>query len=447
MNNWSTLGDLDQRSVSFMTRQRNQCDRPFNVAMPQVEDSTKTMLNAMRIGYDLATTPNLIFEYARGNFLNMEERWESHEYVRGDYMPHIDWELEENDTAVWVPIVTKCYTEINTKKRQGDVTTLIMAEDILFHIKPAKGYNDFLSIRALQDYDWAIFPKGTEVSYDDLENEELMKSQYWTDARMEYVGEGAFDFTFKSPTDFQTVRLYLKTGGNEKQIDRKCRAIETEYKEALEVERAKIDGKNNMAKEYWSYFLNYSKYFMQGSESCLSLNKWIIYFEENRDVMQTRYEQLSTCTGGCDLWNYARNRTVPPPPPVFIDDTNIQSLRLNGFGVFNCDQLQRLGNTVEMFASYETTDGEDIIPMVLYVVDYNINGVLSFSPSVVKMNHKSKTALLVIDRRQNYYLMTSDKVAEIQEKAPIEQNFQMEDITAQVISPNGLRSVLGLKAL
>ncbi|MGL4596443.1 MAG: hypothetical protein ACRCYO_02880, partial [Bacteroidia bacterium] len=57
----------------------------------------------------------------------------------------------------------------------------------------------------------------------------------------------------------------------------------------------------------------------------------------------------------------------------------LRSLTLAGFGIFNCDQIQRLDRPVEVFTLIDTPDSpEDFIAKTIYVVDKRDNSVLTY---------------------------------------------------------------------
>lgn len=58
----------------------------------------------------------------------------------------------------------------------------------------------------------------------------------------------------------------------------------------------------------------------------------------------------------------------------------VNSLSLDGFGIYNCDQIQRINEPVEIFASYKSVNNEkQIQPVATYIIDKKINAVLQYN--------------------------------------------------------------------
>lgn len=80
----------------------------------------------------------------------------------------------------------------------------------------------------------------------------------------------------------------------------------------------------------------------------------------------------------------------------------IQGLRLNGFGVYNCDQQYRLKNRVERVVRIDGVEDEDIDFVKL--IDLKINSAFSFAPSALVMNKASNNVLLVFTGKRLLFI-------------------------------------------
>ncbi|MBL0316597.1 MAG: hypothetical protein IPP69_12735 [Flavobacteriales bacterium] len=81
-----------------------------------------------------------------------------------------------------------------------------------------------------------------------------------------------------------------------------------------------------------------------------------------------------------------------------------RSLSIDGFGIYNCDQIERLQNPVVIAASYENQSGNRVDGKCTYVIDRNINGVLTYdgyrqmSPKRFALDPESVQAIVVVDK-------------------------------------------------
>jgi hypothetical protein len=117
---------------------------------------------------------------------------------------------------------------------------------------------------------------------------------------------------------------------------------------------------------------------------------------------------------------------------------------LNGFGLFNNDQIMLLGTSKRILAYYEDEQGEAIDGKVLSMVDYNINGAMSFPPQIISFNPNAKNALLLFATNGKKYLLRAEAFkAAVQEEAT-SYTFVMEDVTQKVRTAKALKKELGL---
>jgi hypothetical protein len=59
----------------------------------------------------------------------------------------------------------------------------------------------------------------------------------------------------------------------------------------------------------------------------------------------------------------------------------ICSLSLDGMGIYNCDQIRRMTNPVEVLANYENSGSNKLIPDLTYIINKKVNGVYQYDGS------------------------------------------------------------------
>lgn len=109
----------------------------------------------------------------------------------------------------------------------------------------------------------------------------------------------------------------------------------------------------------------------------------------------------------------------------------VKGLNISTFGVYNCDQIYRVGNLTQIRASYTDEKGNKITDgQILSLIDLNYNGAFSFSPASFFCNAKANNVLLLFTRSKKMYMLEKGLFA----KANIANGmctFKMTDVTAR----------------
>ena len=123
--------------------------------------------------------------------------------------------------------------------------------------------------------------------------------------------------------------------------------------------------------------------------------------------------------------------------------TLVQGLRTANFGVYNCDQVYRMGRTQTISPVY--VDAGTSLPInsahVTCVMDLNKNGSFSFDPNFVTLNPNGRNALLLftMDDHVYYYDPASMRQADLSSGEP---TLYMKDVTDQIKSSKDLEKLL-----
>jgi hypothetical protein len=103
------------------------------------------------------------------------------------------------------------------------------------------------------------------------------------------------------------------------------------------------------------YAFNASQKYMTGNEKSMTQAEWM-----------TCYQQL------VEKEKQALNNSAATSGNL------VNSLSLDGMGIYNCDQIQRLNDPVKIFADYHSPDASSIYPVATYIIDKKINAVLQY---------------------------------------------------------------------
>ena len=124
----------------------------------------------------------------------------------------------------------------------------------------------------------------------------------------------------------------------------------------------------------------------------------------------------------------------------------VKGLNMESFGVYNCDQVYRLANRVNIQAKYETEKGEPIAdPYVLSLIDLKYNGAFSFHPSGFSCDAKADNVLALFTKSGRLYVLDKTAFAQMQLENGNVYTFKMKDMSGEIKSSADLAKFLGLK--
>lgn len=175
-------------------------------------------------------------------------------------------------------------------------------------------------------------------------------------------------------------------------------------------------------KEFVKCFWEQSKTYMTTEEQNLTMLDWITYFDNNKALMNQRYTRLENSTVCLELYKKreeANRLAFENQKKVTLANTNAnqltRSLSISNLGIYNCDQIQRLQNPIEIFAEYKDENGKEIKPLFIYLLDNKFNGIIkydgynNYSPYRFAFSPSSKNTLLAFDGNGDSYIFESEK--------------------------------------
>jgi hypothetical protein len=123
----------------------------------------------------------------------------------------------------------------------------------------------------------------------------------------------------------------------------------------------------------------------------------------------------------------------------------VKGLNCPEFGVYNCDQIYRLADKIQIHANYTDEKGKPIKSInVLSLVDMRYNGAFSFDPANFTCSKSGRNVLLLFTHNNKLYALTENEWKAMNIKAGGDYTFKMKDISAEVKSPAALKKFLGL---
>ncbi|HET6990817.1 MAG TPA: hypothetical protein VFJ43_05810, partial [Bacteroidia bacterium] len=217
------------------------------------------------------------------------------------------------------------------------------------------------------------------------------------DLRVTYEGDSTFSIELKLPDGFATISatpVYVSYGGGHKAISaRRCKQMDRQYTKMLQNRKKGFTNAINHR-----VYMNSSWNFRLHQDS---LKQWM---KEKKSMTAT---ELSMDFAS---WvDYAKkNAGFNPNAGTFSPEASAQSgavyqaLSVMKFGVYNCDQIRRINNPVQVFALAYTPDNIPQNASQMFVIEKNRNQVFSYTgfagdPLQIAFGKDEQNKLIVVN--------------------------------------------------
>lgn len=187
------------------------------------------------------------------------------------------------------------------------------------------------------------------------------------------------------------------------------------------------------------YAYNEAKKTMNQDERKMTYQEWVDYCEQ---LVLNRI-----------AWQKQENANKKASLEVSgANESNlIQSLSLSGMGIYNCDQIQRLNQPVEIFAKYKTYEGEKIKPTSTYILDksknsiFQYNGSYGYTPSKIAFSKSmnAQNTLLAIQQDGSIAIYRTEEFKQNKFKNKEHFDFVVTKIDAKYTCVSDLKALIG----
>lgn len=207
-------------------------------------------------------------------------------------------------------------------------------------------------------------------------------------------------------------------------------------------------------------FVTFSMLFREENEVCMGQAEWLKWFVQNKKSMVARYEKYlkadyaaNTQAGMQLLLDYnerCRQSTLTALQQQTSGDSGANKLNVTlqifGFGIYNCDQIFRLGaGTEALAASFKTRDGKPITSTMTNVVEKNSQMMLSApTPGQIYFSPDKTFDIIVRSDDNRTYLLRESEFATLELAGKKQAELVMDDVTEQIQTPNDWIKVLGI---
>lgn len=171
-----------------------------------------------------------------------------------------------------------------------------------------------------------------------------------------------------------------------------------------------------------TYAWKFAKKSMTPEELALSQEEWSDYVKDKQ-----KEEQASINTVGASSSNIMRSFSV------------------DGMGVWNCDQIKRLNNPVQVAASYVNEEGKPITATATYIVDKKLNGVLQYyGNEPIAFSKTAETVLIAIKANGEIAVALPEYFKGKQFSNNKSYTFTLKELSAGTTSVQELKKMIGL---
>jgi hypothetical protein len=223
---------------------------------------------------------------------------------------------------------------------------------------------------------------------------EFNHKRFFCDIRM-MEDDGNYLLQLKDDTSFSTIQVapmaaYRKNGrtyykDQSLSLDAYNKALqhrEKQFDKGLKRYNRRVIQKSlNKSKSWKDDLWRNTREFMTIAERQMNQEQWMVYCDSIKKQVSQDFSKVKL-----DRNSFTR------------------SLSIDGFGIFNCDQIERLVNPVVIAATYEDQNGKRVHNEIAYVVDKNINGVLTYDgyrqmgPTKFALDPESVQSIIVVDK-------------------------------------------------
>jgi hypothetical protein len=123
----------------------------------------------------------------------------------------------------------------------------------------------------------------------------------------------------------------------------------------------------------------------------------------------------------------------------------VRGLEVKSFGIYNCDQIYRLQNRVNIMAKYIDENGVNIVhPKLLSLIDLDYNAAFSFHPNYFVCNAKANNILLMFTESGEIYALEKGKFQQLNIKRDGIYIFKMKNVSKEITNSDKLKTYLGI---
>lgn len=343
----------------------------------------------------------------------------------------------------------------STLVRQSEQTTIQLQQygdgRSYFFIDDLPGH--FTELALLKNHSWEYVPSLVEGEF----TPEHLKIQ-WSAAYLSYdASSNLYDIQLVSPRLKLEIKARLRHPDGRLADREESPALFAQYKT---VQKERWDKKLS---DYTALrrFLALSMPLRPEDEWCMDQLAWLKHFVANKKKMEERYAKYVAAdyTANPDAGNAliqefnqrcraAAVAALAASRNSLATDREMLSatLRVSNFGIYNCDQIYRLGEGTQVLAAtFRTADGKPIAARQTNVVEKSTAMMLTTAePHQVYYSPLKTFDVVVIGQDGRTYLLRASDFASLPLAGQSRADLVLEDVTEQVKTPVDWMKILGI---
>lgn len=291
-----------------------------------------------------------------------------------------------------------------------------------------KKYQVFTELNAFKGYVWVYSGPLSKKDF----VKKFISHKKWTDTRIGYDEAGnIFTIELKSPHEVVTMEAFPikpKYTTERKNYIRTYTKLNSRYTKSLNKYEAHFDKNiNRRMARHQRKIWNRISAAMSEEEKTMSRDEWL-------DYAKARFKN--------------EKRNLDKIQSSFTTVT--QSFQVDGFGIWNCDQILRLRNPVQISAQFKNQYDEAINVKKVSVIDAKIKAILTYIPdednTKMSLDPDSETAIFLIGENGSIALIDKESVKNIlsNPKNNATYTFKAYETEPSDISTSEMRKMLGL---
>jgi len=289
-------------------------------------------------------------------------------------------------------------------------------------------YAPFKELNAYRGWVWVYSGPLTKKEF----SKQYVTRKKWTDTRISYIpSENMYNIELKSPHEFGSFDAFpvrsnytTETSKYEKthlRLDNRynkiLKKIQVKFDKNIDKKKAKVQKQN------WDMICKN----MSPEEKAMTKEEWLAYAKKR---MIAEKDSLNKAQ-----YSYA-NVT--------------RSFEIDGFGIWNCDQMFRLKNPMELNAQFKDAFDKTISPSTVNVIDGSSKGILSYNMvpgAKIAIDPTSETALFLIGTNGSVSIVDKESVRNTisSQKTNRDFTFTCYEIDPGMLSTGELRKLLGFE--
>lgn len=253
-----------------------------------------------------------------------------------------------------------------------------------------------------------------------------------------------FELKFKDPKGFKNVNAHLVIISDQQKIKeiKNIKSIVKKYSRRLNMREKAFNKKIKNGKNYYDDLIELT------NQDDINL-----YAYEKTKAFMTKDEKKMSPQEFRNYFNLIQENLN-----LIVNNSNatannlMQSLTLDGMGVYNCDQIMRIKDPVEIFASYQNNSFKKLSPSATYIIDKKINAVLKYDgyggfdseKIAFSKSENAENVLITINSDGSMGIYKSEDFKKNIFKNKSKFDFEITEINSKDYSVGDLKKIIGL---